>query len=92
MKLARKQHHERDATRRWTRRGVARAVLEHKGNDAYMETHPIAAEMANTYGTSKIERLASERNPAGSSSSAVMSVGCPGCDLVGPDHIWPCKA
>jgi hypothetical protein len=62
MKLSRKSHHQRDQTRRWTRRGVARAVLENKGNAQYMETHPIADEMVNSYSTKKIERWATEQN------------------------------
>lgn len=73
-KLSRKLHHARDLTRRWTRRGVARAVLEHKDNAAYMETHPIAAEMANTYGTKKIERFATQRHFEAIGSQGVMSM------------------
>lgn len=63
-RLTRRLHRARDLTRRWTRRGVARAVLEHRGETDYMETHPIAAEMASTYGTKKIERFATERQVA----------------------------
>ena len=61
-KLSRRLHHARDHTRRWTRRGVARAVLEHHDDRAYLETHPIAHDMKNTYGTTKIERWAKEQH------------------------------
>lgn len=61
-RLTRQLHQQRDLTRRWTRRGVARAVLEHQDDRVYLETHPIAAEMANTYRTGKIERWAKERS------------------------------
>lgn len=63
-KLTRKLINDRDLTRRWTRRGVARAVLEHKGNPQYMDTHPIAAEMANTYSTKRVEQWAGEKQIA----------------------------
>lgn len=73
-KLSRRLHHARDLTRRWTRRGVARSVLEHKDNVAYMETHPIAEEMARTYGTKKIERFATEQHFDAIGSQGVMSM------------------
>ena len=61
-KLSRSLHHARDLTRRWPRRGVARAVLEHHDDRAYLDTHPIADEMRQTYGTKKIERFATEQH------------------------------
>ena len=75
-RLTRTLHHARDKTRRWTRRGVARSVLEHRDNAAYLETHPIAAEMKHTYGTKKIERWAKEQHfeSAGSQGPMSMSV------------------
>ena len=73
-KLTRKLHHARDLTRRWTPRGVARAVLEHKDNAAYLETHPIAAEMKNTYGTRKIEGWAKEQHFESAGSQGPMSM------------------
>ena len=86
-KLSRSLHHARDLTRRWTRRGVARAVLEHKDHPAYLETHPIAAEMANTYGTRKIEGWAREQHFEAAGSRGPMSMA------VDPSHPkaakWP---
>ena len=73
-RLTRQLHHARDETRRWTRRGVARAVLEHRDNAAYLETHPIAAEMKNSYGTKKIERWATEQHFESAGSQGPMSM------------------
>ena len=73
-RLTRKLHDARDLTRRWTRRGVARSVLEHRDNAAYLETHPIAAEMANTYGKKKIERFATEQHFETAGSQGPMSM------------------
>ena len=73
-KLTRTLHHARDLTRRWTRRGVARAVLENKDNAAYLETHPIADEMKNTYGTRKIEGWAKEQHFESAGSQGPMSM------------------
>ena len=73
-KLTRTLHHARDETRRWTRRGVARSVLEHRDNAAYLDTHPIAAEMANTYGTKKVERWAKEQSFESAGSQGPMSM------------------
>jgi len=73
-KLSRRLHRARDETRRWTRRGVARAVLEHRDNVAYLETHPIADEMEQTYGTKKIERWAHEQHFESAGSQGPMSL------------------
>ena len=86
-RLTKRLHHARDLTRRWTRRGVARAVLEHRDHAEYLETHPIAAEMANTYGLKKIERFATQQNFE--HSSAVTTFGME----IDPSHpnaaAWP---
>ena len=73
-RLTRTLHRARDETRRWTRRGVARAVLEHRDHAAYLETHPIADEMQQTYGTKKIERWAKERHFESAGSQGPMSM------------------
>lgn len=73
-KLSRKNLDARDLTRRWTRRGVARAVLENHGNSAYMDTHPIADEMHRTYGTKKVERWAQEQHFESAGSQGPMSM------------------
>ena len=53
---------------------MARAVLEHRDNAAYLETHPIADEMQQTYGTKKIERWANEQHFESVGSQGPMSM------------------
>ena len=63
-----------DDIRRYTRRGVARAVLEHQGDANYMESHPIADEFSKSHSIRNTERLARERNPAGGTGKTVVSM------------------
>ena len=64
----------RDEVRRYTRRGMARAVLENCGNAEYMAGHPLAMEMAKSTSTQTVERLATERNPAGSTGPSLVGM------------------
>lgn len=90
-KITKPERHVEDGVRRWTRRGVARAVIENNGNESYFETHPIADDLRRSKSTAKIERLANERNPQGATHMAMFSIGCLACEGYGYDHVWPCE-
>ena len=76
-KLTRQLIAQSDATRRFTRRGVARAVLEAlaKGDESYFETHEIAQEYRQTYGRRTLHRWATERSPTTGTGTTVVFLG-----------------
>lgn len=74
-RLSKPEIRNRDEVRRWTRRGVARAVLEKHHDAHYMASHPIAMELAKSASTKTIERFATERNPAGSTGIGYFELG-----------------
>jgi len=65
-----------DDSRRYGRRGVARAVLEAeaRGDEGYFETHPIASEYRAVTPKRRLERWASEGNPTTSTGVKVSSM------------------
>ena len=65
-----------DDSRRHARRGVARAVLEAeaRGDDHYFETHEIASEFRAVTPRKRLERWATEGNPATSTGIKVFGV------------------
>ena len=53
---------------------MARAVLENHGNEAYFETHPVADELRRSYGTGRLEQLATAKTFDGGCKLFGMSV------------------
>ena len=64
-----------DDSRRFARRGVARAVLEAeaRGDEGYFQTHEIASEFRAVTPKKRLERWATEGNPT--TSTGVMTFG-----------------
>lgn len=83
--MANKKIQERDAARRYARRGVARAVLENSGNSQYMDSHPIAAEYDNSYSKKKLNRWATEKDTNNSTGTKVFHVNADGPKAA----LWP---
>ena len=70
--------HERqeDDSRRYGRRGVARAVLEAetRGDEGYFDTHPIASEFRAVTPKKRLARWATEGNPTTSTGVRVLGM------------------